>query len=238
MPEWYVMIAGLIRDLRKKAWDAKDALARSDAAAARLVNEYLKQDYERVYQLWKEQGFPLNDLGNLARHIRFGQEHDYEDILRYDIDFVATKVDEYARTSQPELPQVGFESLLHPMVNAASLRHYRQGEYRNAVLDAMLALSDLIRQRTGIRADGKALATEAFSLSRPRLIFSEIQTDSGQNDQKGFMEMIGGAYTGIRNPKAHSLVHDLDMAKAAQYLVTISLFVRRVVEASDAPLSS
>lgn len=53
MPEWYVMIAGLIRDLRKKAWDAKDALARSDAAAARLANEYLKQDYERVYQLWK-----------------------------------------------------------------------------------------------------------------------------------------------------------------------------------------
>jgi hypothetical protein len=49
------------------------------------------------------------------------------------------------------------------------------------------------------------------------------------------MEMIAGAYTGIRNPKAHSLIHDLDTTKTAQYLIAISLLVRRVAEASDPP---
>jgi uncharacterized protein (TIGR02391 family) len=238
MPEWYFTVAGLLRDLRKKAWDAKAALARGDAAAATLVNGYMKQDYQRVYELWEAQCFPLPELGNLWRHIRFGDAQDYEDMLKFDIDFIAANAEEHARAAQPQAPQVGFEHMLHPIVAAASLRHYQEGDYRNAVLDGMIALSDLIRDRTGLKADGKALATEAFSLNRAKLVFSELQTESGQNDQKGFMEMIAGAYTGIRNPKAHSLIHDLDMTKAAQYLVAISLFVRRVAEASEPPPSA
>jgi len=235
MPEWYFTIVGLLRDLRKKAWDAKAALARGDTASAKLANDYMKQDYQRVYELWQAQGFPLPELGSLSRHIRFGDAQDYEDMLKFDIDLIATNAEGHARGAQPQAPRAGFENLLHPIVAAASLRHYHEGDYRNAVLDGMLALSDLIRQRTGLHADGKALATEAFSLARPKLIFSELQTESGQNDQKGFMEMIAGAYTGIRNPKAHSLIHDFDMTKAAQYLVAISLLVRRVAEANDAP---
>lgn len=233
MPGWYFTLAGLLRDLRRKAWDAKAALARGDAAAARLANDYMRQDYRRVFELWEAQGFPLPELGNLARHLRFGDPQDYEDILKVDIDFISANADEHARTAEPQAPQIGFEHLLHPIVAAASLRHYQEADYRNAVLDGMLALSDLIRQRTGLQTDGKALATEAFSLARPKLIFSDLQTESGQNDQKGFMEMIGGAYTGIRNPKAHSLIHDLDNLKAAQYLVAISLLVRRVAEANE-----
>lgn len=235
MPEWYFTVAGLLRNLRKKAWDAKVALARGDAGAAKLVNDYMRQDYQQISALWQAEGFPPTELGSLGRHIHFGDASDYDDILKFDIDFVATNAEGHARIAQAQAPQIGFEQLLHPIVAAASLRHYREGDYRNAVLDAMLALSDLIRQRTGLDADGKALATEAFALARPKLIFSELQTDSGQNDQKGFMEMISGAYIGIRNPKAHSLIHDLDETKAAQYLVTISLFVRRVAEATDAP---
>lgn len=233
MPEWYFTIARLLHDLRTKAWDAKAALARGDAAAAKLVNDYMKQDYQRIYELWQEQAFPLTELGSLSRHLRFGEANDYDDMLKFDIDFIATNAEGHARGVQPQALHAGFEHLLHPIVAAASLRHYHEGDYRNAVLDAMLALSDLIRQRTGLNADGKALATEAFSLARPKLIFSELQTESGQNDQKGFMEMIAGAYTGIRNPKAHSLIHDLDHTKTAQYLIAISLLVRRVAEATE-----
>jgi uncharacterized protein (TIGR02391 family) len=235
MPEWYFTVAGLLRDLRKKAWDAKAALARGDAAAAKLANDYMKQDYQRIYDLWQAQGFLLPELGNLSRHIRFGDAQDYEDMLKVDIDFIATNAEVHARAAQAQVPQVGFEQLLHPIVAAASLRHYHEGDYRNAVLDGMIALSDLIRQRTGLLEDGKALATQAFSLGQPKLIFSELDSESGRNDQKGFMEMISGAYIGIRNPKAHSLIHDLDETKAAQYLIAISLLVRRVAEAKDPP---
>lgn len=70
-----------------------------------------------------------------------------------------------------------------------------------------------------------------FSLEHPLLILSEVDSDSGRNDQKGFMQIFIGAYQSIRNPKAHSLEHDLDQAKAAQYLVFASLLARRVDEA-------
>lgn len=63
------------------------------------------------------------------------------------------------------------------------------------------------------------------------MILSDTSTDSGRNDQAGFMQIFCGAYQGIRNTKAHSLEHDLDQIKAAQYLIFASLLARRVSEA-------
>lgn len=235
MPEWYFIVANLLRELRKKAWDACQALEGEDTGAAKVINNYMKVEYQQLGTAWDKAGFPPLELGSLGRHIHFGMDGDYHDILRFDIPGIEERLDRHLHEYKPKVPKIGFEDLLHPIVKKASLRHYIEGDYRNAVLDAMLALSDLIRDRTGLHADGRALATEAFALARPKLIFSELSTDSGQNDQKGFMEMISGAYTGIRNPKAHSLIHDLDKIKAAQYLAAISLLVRRVAEAKDAP---
>ena len=79
--------------------------------------------------------------------------------------------------------------------------------------------------------DGDKLVGTAFSLEKAQLILSEIKSESGKNDQKGFMQIFSGAYQGIRNPKAHSLEHDLDKTKAAQYLIFASLLARRVQEA-------
>lgn len=71
-----------------------------------------------------------------------------------------------------------------------------------------------------------------FSLSDPFLVLSEqLQLESGQNDQKGFMQIFKGVFQGIRIPKAHSLTHDLNQEKVAQYLVFASLLARRLDEA-------
>lgn len=45
------------------------------------------------------------------------------------------------------------------------------------------------------------------------------------------MQIYKGVYQGVRNPKSHTLIHDLTAHKAAQYLVFISLMARRVDEA-------
>ena len=45
------------------------------------------------------------------------------------------------------------------------------------------------------------------------------------------MQIYKGAFQGIRNPKAHSLEHDLTDEKAAQYLVVASLLAQRIEEA-------
>src|SRR5690606_8102564 len=105
---------------------------------------------------------------------------------------------------------------------------------REAVLNSITAIFDLIRERTGNGEDGDRLISQVLSLNNPALILSEIESESGQNDQKGFMQIFKGAYQGIRNPKAHTLNHDLDELKAAQYLVFASLLARRIDESRHA----
>lgn len=130
------------------------------------------------------------------------------------------------------LPQeLGFEKLLHPIIVQSSYRHYRDGHLRDAVLNSVVAVFDFIRKKTGLTLDGENLVSRAFSLSDPYIILSDLTSESGKSDQKGFIEIFKGAYQGIRNPKAHSLEHDLTPEKAAQYLIFASLLARRVEEA-------
>jgi uncharacterized protein (TIGR02391 family) len=124
-----------------------------------------------------------------------------------------------------------FRVLLHPIITEHALPQYDNGHLRGAVLDSIIAVFDLIRQKTGLREDGDKLIGKVFSLHDPYLILSDIDTESGQNDQKGFMQILKGSFQGIRNPKAHSLTHDLTAIKAAQYLVFASLLARRIDEA-------
>lgn len=121
--------------------------------------------------------------------------------------------------------------LLHPVVIDSSWTQYQAGHLRDAVLNAFVALGDFIRARTGLVLDGKALVEQALSPHQPRLVLSTLETESGRNDQSGFMQIFSGAFVGVRNPKAHSLAHDLDPVQAAQYLVFASLLARRVAEA-------
>lgn len=135
---------------------------------------------------------------------------------------------------QNKNPVVGFEHLLHPMIVQSSMGFYVQGNWREAVLNSIIAIFDLIRSRTGSHEDGDRLINQVMSPNDPVLILSELETDSGQNDQKGFMQIFKGAYQGIRNPKAHTLNHDLNELKAAQYLVLASLLARRIDESKNA----
>jgi uncharacterized protein (TIGR02391 family) len=124
-----------------------------------------------------------------------------------------------------------FRFLLHRIIIEHALPQYDNGYLRDAVLNSVIAVFELIRQRTGLKEDGDKLIGKAFSLRDPYLILSDIDTESGEDDQKGFIQMLKGSFQGIRNPKAHSLTHDLTPLKAAQYLVFASLLARRIDEA-------
>lgn len=121
--------------------------------------------------------------------------------------------------------------LLHPLIIEHSWPQFQNGQLRDAVLNAFIAIGDLIRSTTGLEQDGKPLAEQALSIRNPYLILSTLESESGRNDQVGFMQIISGAFQGVRNPKAHSLQHDLTPVKAAQYLVFASLLARRISEA-------
>jgi uncharacterized protein (TIGR02391 family) len=123
-------------------------------------------------------------------------------------------------------------TLLHPVIAASSWPQYENGHIKDAVLNAFLAIGDLMRKRTGLDVDGKSLAELALSPKDPYLVLSDLDSESGRNDQAGFMQILCGAFVGVRNVKAHSLEHDLDDAMALQYLIFASLLARRISEAT------
>lgn len=130
-----------------------------------------------------------------------------------------------------ETTELGFEELLHPIITDNCYKSYKDGHYRDSVLNSVTAIYDYIRERSKSTGDGDELIGKVLSMNNPILVLSELETVSGRNDQKGFMQIFKGAYQGIRNTKAHSLLHDITPMKAAQYLIFASLLARRVEEA-------
>jgi uncharacterized protein (TIGR02391 family) len=180
--------------------------------------------------IWKQK-FSGDLPSYLGRHIGFAMNGDYRDILKRDLFELENAAQIELLKFAGKQGELGFEQLLHPAIKESSYNHYRNGHLRDAVLNSVIAVYDRIRKITGIDADGDALVNKALSLEHPVIVLSELETESGQNDQKGFIQIFKGAFQGIRNSKAHSLAHDLNEQKAAQYLVFASLLARRLDEA-------
>jgi len=230
MTDWYLEIQKQVRALRRKALEAAAAIPDGNQELADKINEYAKLDFVALQAKWAEH-LPGPPTGDLGRHLYFGESHDYEDILLWDIPRMEEALDHWLYTQGSTPHSEGFRSFLHSRVVEHALPHFDAGHLREAVLNAFLAVFDLLRERSGFDSDGANLVAQALSLDHPTLILSDLASESGRNDQKGFIQIRQGAYLGIRNPKAHSLRHDLTETSAAQYFVFASLLARRIEEA-------
>lgn len=171
------------------------------------------------------------ELSDLKRHIHYGQEHDYRDIHQRDVPSLTRKAKSHAKKTADVGAKLGLKSLLHPKITLRAYPQFENEHYRDAVFNSIVAVFDLIRQRTGLDLDGASLAGKAFSTSDPYLVFSELTSESGLNEQKGFIQIVQGIYLGVRNPKAHTLEVQPTKEEAAQYLVFASLLARKVEQA-------
>jgi uncharacterized protein (TIGR02391 family) len=233
MLEWFLEVSLLLSKIRLKVQDALEALCANETGTTSVLQQYLRTEYQELCNIWKQR-LTMSELGYLGRHIGFGKAHDYQDILRHDIPKIEEKAENHLRESLNQQGPIGFEELLHPIILEKAYQQYCSGHLRDAVLNSITAVFDFIRQRTGLTLDGNRLIGEVLSSDHPRLILSELKTESGHNDQIGFMQIFQGVYKGIRNPKAHTLKHDLNEHKAAQYLIFASLLARRIEEAKEA----
>jgi uncharacterized protein (TIGR02391 family) len=230
MLHWTLRTLRRCREMRDLAAHALSAFEQQNEGSVAIIKDQMKHAVAALQRDLPED-FPACRIGDLGRHIAYSMVNDYQDILKLDLPDIEEKIEAFATRGVAAHRPTGFDELLHPLVRAAAIRHYEARDFRNAVLDAITAVFDKIRERTGIDQDGERLINQAMSLQTPILVLSEIETESGRNDQSGFMDIFKGFYRGVRNPKAHSLVHDLDAHKAGQHLVLASILMRRVVEA-------
>ena len=114
---------------------------------------------------------------------------------------------------------------LHPEIARAASDLYRDGHYANAILNAVTALNDLVRLRSGEALDGTTLMQTVFSAKNPIVRFSDLADQSDRDEQQGFMMMFAGAVAGLRNPRAHKLIKD-DPERALEFIAFVSLLAK------------
>lgn len=231
MIERYISINRLLRAIHSRCQDGMDAERIGvDGFAQGAIADYIRRDVRELHRLWPAD-LNRNILTDIAEKTKSANHDSFMEIVTNLLPHAEDQIDNYFASQPSGDLSTAILDLLHPVIFESSYNHFRAGRYRDAVLNAVVAVFDLVRERTGLDRDGAQLIAEAFSLENPKLVFSRLDSESGKNDQKGFIQILQGAYLGIRNPKAHSLSTDLDQVKAAQYLVFASLLARRVDEA-------
>ncbi len=232
MLQEYIALNRIIRKITNYTDEAYYPMVDADATVATL--RHLKREIVELERIWPKR-LTTKPLTNLKNKFEIGAKKTFE-IGDEDIQWVENTIDDYFSRQPTGDTTVGILDFLHPAIVTSSHSQFKNGHYRDAVLNSIIAVFDLIRKRTNLDKDGAALVEEALSLTHPKLIISELDSESGQNEQKGFIQILKGAYQAIRDPKAHSLSSDLDKSKASQYLIFASLLARRIDEAIIADL--
>lgn len=105
---------------------------------------------------------------------------------------------------------------------------YRNGHWAQSVEEAFKYVNDLVKQRTGLAADGADLMNRAFSPRSPFLKLSALKTESQCNQQLGYMQILAGAMTGVRNPRAHEHRY-LEDPRVALELLCLANHLARII---------
>ena len=116
---------------------------------------------------------------------------------------------------------------LHSIVQKVASPLYRDGHYRQAILDTYIALVDAVKTKSGRKdLDNTPLMQSVFSPKNPVL---RISMDN--DEQQGFMWLFSGAIMAIRNPKAHRLIQQQDGQRALEWLSFASVLLRVIDDA-------
>ena len=99
----------------------------------------------------------------------------------------------------------GFWSYIHPLVYQVSEKRFHGGFYADAVEAALKEVNSrvkkLYKKYHNEEKDGQDLMRKAFTPSKPLLVFEGVDTESGKNVQKGYMQILPAQYKGYAIPK-------------------------------------
>lgn len=106
---------------------------------------------------------------------------------------------------------LGVWYLIHPKIVTVSRKLFEDGHYSNAAEDAFIEINDRVKKlfmKVNLTAskvpDGYAAMNTVFSDNAPLVEFCDRSTETGSNIQKGYMQILAGAMSALRNPKAHA----------------------------------
>jgi len=128
----------------------------------------------------------------------------------------------------------GNRSLYDELITETQLRKkteklFNDGHYARAVEEAYKLLDNIVKKRSGISngsVSGAPLMTTVFSAKKPILKLNAGISQSENDEQQGYMQILAGCMTGIRNPRAH----DSDWEDTEQRAIVLLAFANHLIE--------
>ena len=132
-------------------------------------------------------------------------------------------------------PNQWFWEFVHPRICALARPRFDAGFFGDAVESSFKDLNDavkrIVRDTDGRELDGATLMNTAFSPNNPIVKLTPLSTVTEIAEQQGFMQIMAGSMTGIRNPKAHGNSNP-DRTKTLHLICLASLLMHKLDERS------
>lgn len=103
---------------------------------------------------------------------------------------------------------MNLQAEIRPELWDAVAQQYQSQNYGDAILYSFHYLRDILRDTANADGDGTALVGKTLGGNLPRLRINKFETESQQDEQKGFEQILRGMYQGIRNPRTHDKFED------------------------------
>lgn len=151
--------------------------------------------------------------------------------LRTIIELFEENIDNLGESPEGRALRAFGELDIHPEIERAVSKLFRDAHYANAVEDACKVLDGLVKIRSGKHEfSGTELMQKVFSPNNPILKFNDLQTETDKSEQQGMMFLYAGAMLALRNPRAHEIIQD-DPEKALEYIAFLSLLAKSLDKA-------
>lgn len=140
-------------------------------------------------------------------------------------------------TANPD-PNLLFELYpLHPRVKEIARKHFKECNYLHAVLEAVKAFEEYLKELTRIDKTCRPLVQESLGGKSPRIRFNSLQSKSEEDEQEGLKLIAEGLCAAFRNPKAHEPMDapqaQISAFDALDQLVIISYIFKRVERSQE-----
>ena len=125
---------------------------------------------------------------------------------------------------------------VHPDVLRFCRTELLADNYFHAVQEAMKSVADKLRQRTGLADDGATLVDRALGGTPPMVAINAWTTEPEKGEQRGFANLVKGAFGMFRNTTAHAARIQWEMSKEdAEDLLSMASLIHRRLDASHMP---
>ncbi|MEO7332098.1 MAG: TIGR02391 family protein [Minicystis sp.] len=109
-------------------------------------------------------------------------------------------------------------------------------DYFHAVQEAVKSVAAKMRAKTGLTDDGSTLVDRALTGDPPMIAINPRSSESERGEQRGFANLVRGAFGMFRNPTAHEPRIHWPISKSdAEDLLTFLSLIHRRLDTSHMP---